>query len=55
MKDEVQHRIEDAKDRALREAEETRKAARNAAWWTFGSAMVPACAAIIGGILSTYT
>jgi len=55
MKDEVQHRIEDAKDRALREAEETRKAARNAAWWTFGSALASAGAAIIGGILSTYT
>ena len=55
MKDEVQHRIDDAKDRALREAEETRKAARNAAWWTFGSAVVSACAAIIGGVLSTYT
>jgi len=55
MKDEVQHRIEDAKDRALREAEETRKAARNAAWWTFGSAVASACAAIVGGILSTYT
>jgi ElaB/YqjD/DUF883 family membrane-anchored ribosome-binding protein len=55
MRDEVQHRIEDAKDRALREAEETRKAARNAAWWTFGSAVASACAAIIGGILSTYT
>jgi uncharacterized protein YjbJ (UPF0337 family) len=55
MKEEVQHRIEDAKDRALREAEETRKAARNAAWWTFGSAIASACAAIVGGILSTYT
>jgi hypothetical protein len=55
MRDEVQHRIEDAKDRALREAEETRKAARNAAWWTFGSAIASACAAVIGGILSTYT
>ncbi len=55
MKDEVQHRIEDAKDRALREAEETRKAARNAAWWTFGSAIASACAAVIGGVLSTYT
>jgi len=55
MKEEVQHRIEDAKDRALREAEETRKAARNAAWWTFGSALSSATAAVIGGILSTYT
>lgn len=55
MRDEVEHRLEDAKDRALREAEETRKTARNAAWWTFGSAVVSACAAIVGGILSTYT
>lgn len=55
MKEEVQHRIEDAKDRALREAEETRKAARNAAWWTFGSALASATAAVIGGILSTFT
>ena len=55
MRDEVQHRIEEAKERALREAEETRKAARNAAWWTFGSAISSACAAVIGGVLSTYT
>jgi hypothetical protein len=55
MRDEVQHRLDDAKDRALREAEEARKAASNAAWWTFGSAVASACAAIIGGVLSTYT
>jgi len=55
MKAEVQHRIEDARDRALREAEETRKAARAAAWWTFGSAVLSGAAAVVGGILSTYT
>jgi len=55
MKTEVQHRIEDAKDKALHEAEEARQVARTAAWWTFGSALVSAAAAIVGGILSTYT
>lgn len=55
MKSEVQHRIEDAKDKALHEAEEARQAARTAAWWTFGSALVSAAAAIVGGVLSTYT
>jgi len=55
MKTEVEHRLEDARDRALREAEETRKAARTAAWWTFGSAVASGAAAVIGGILSTYT
>ncbi|OHB63363.1 MAG: hypothetical protein A2Y77_06990 [Planctomycetes bacterium RBG_13_62_9] len=55
MKAEVQHRLTDAKDRALRQAEETRKTAQTAAWWTFGSAVASAAAAVIGGILSTYT
>ncbi len=55
MKTEVQHRIEDAKDKALHEAEEARQVARTAAWWTFGSALVSAAAAIVGGVLSTYT
>lgn len=55
MKTEVQHRMEDAKDKALHEAEEARQVARTAAWWTFGSAIVSAAAAIVGGILSTYT
>jgi hypothetical protein len=55
MKQEVQHRLEDARDRTLREAEEARKAARTAAWWTFGSAVLSGAAAVIGGILSTYT
>lgn len=55
MKTEVQHRIEDARDKALHEAEEARQVARTAAWWTFGSALVSAAAAIVGGVLSTYT
>jgi hypothetical protein len=55
MKMEVQQRIEDARDRALREAEEARQAAQTAAWWTFGSAVLSAAAAVVGGILSTYT
>jgi hypothetical protein len=55
MKTEVQHRIEDAKDKAMHEAEEARQVARTAAWWTFGSALVSAAAAIVGGILSVYT
>ncbi|MGE5293664.1 MAG: hypothetical protein ACM3VT_02425 [Solirubrobacterales bacterium] len=55
MRTEVQHRIEDAKDKALHEAEEARQVARTAAWWTFGSALVSAGAAIVGGILSVYT
>ena len=55
MKTEVQHRMEDAKDKALHEAEEARQVARTAAWWTFGSALVSAAAAIVGGVLSTYT
>jgi hypothetical protein len=53
MKTEVQHRIEDARDKALHEAEEARQVARTAAWWTFGSAVVSAAAAIVGGILAT--
>ena len=55
MKTEVQHRMEDAKDKALHEAEEARQVARTAAWWTFGSALVSAAAAIVGGFLSTYS
>jgi hypothetical protein len=55
MKTEVQHRIEDARDKAMHEAEEARQVARTAAWWTFGSALASAAAAIVGGVLSTYT
>jgi hypothetical protein len=53
MKVEVQHRLDDARDRALREAEEARQAARAAAWWTFGAAVLSGASAIGGGILST--
>ncbi len=55
MKTEVRHRIDEAKDKALHEAEEARQIARTAAWWTFGSAVVSAAAAVLGGILAAAT
>jgi len=52
MKDEVDRRIGQAKDEARHQAEEVRKTAASAAWWTFGTAVVSGVAAAIGGLIA---
>lgn len=55
MRDEVDRRIFLAKGEAMHIAEEARKTAALAAWWTFGSAIVSGLAAVIGGMIAVIT
>jgi ElaB/YqjD/DUF883 family membrane-anchored ribosome-binding protein len=50
MRSEVERRVDQVKYEALREADETRKTAATAAWWVFGTAVVSAIAAVLGGM-----
>ena len=52
---EVNHRIEQAKNEALQQAENTRKAAASAAWWLVGTAILSGAASAVGGILALET
>ena len=48
----LQEKVQLARERVLHEAEEARQTASTAAWWTFGSALASAAAAVVGGILA---
>jgi hypothetical protein len=50
---EAQRRLEAVKAQAQHQLEETRKAAANAAWWLFSTALVSAAAAVLGGTLAS--
>ncbi len=52
MKAEVERRMNQLKEEALKQAEETRKVVASAAWWTFITAVVSALAAVAGGIVA---
>lgn len=52
MKEQIQEKVQQARERVLHEAEEARQTASTAAWWTFGSALASAAAAVVGGILA---
>lgn len=50
MKREIERRLAQLKEEALRQAEEARQTAANAAWWAFATAVGSGAAAILGGI-----
>lgn len=52
---EVNNRIEQAKNEALQQAENTRKAAASAAWWLVATAVFSGVAAAIGGMIALET
>ena len=52
VKLEAQHKIEQARDEVIRQADETRKTAAIAAWWSFGTAAAAGIAAALGGIIA---
>lgn len=52
LQQEAQRRVEALRQQAQRQAEETRKAAATAAWWLFGTAIVSAVAAAVGGAIA---
>lgn len=49
---EVKMRLEQAKQEALQQAENTRKAAASAAWWLVATAVVSGAASALGGMLA---
>lgn len=51
VKAEVARRTNQMKEEALKQAEETRKVAASAAWWSFTSAVVSGVAAVVGGMV----
>jgi len=53
MKAEVERRMNQLKEEALKQAEETRKVVAAAAWWTFLTAVVSGIAAVIGGVVGS--
>ncbi|MBK1988391.1 MFS transporter [Sphaerospermopsis aphanizomenoides BCCUSP55] len=52
LQNEAQHRLEQVKRQAQRQAEETRKAAANASWWLFATAVVSGISAALGGAIA---
>jgi hypothetical protein len=52
LQEEAQRRVEEVKYQAQKQMKETRKAAETAAWWLFGTALVSAVAAALGGALA---
>jgi nucleoid DNA-binding protein len=52
LQHEAQHRLEQVKHQAQRQAEETRKAAANASWWLFATAVVSGISAALGGAIA---
>ncbi len=55
MRVEVDRRMHEAREAALKQAEEVRKDAAVAAWWAAGSAVVSGAAAVGGGMLAAVT
>ncbi len=55
MKEEVERRLEQAKQEALHQANEVRKTAATAAWWMFACGVVSAIAAALGGWVGVLT
>jgi type VI protein secretion system component VasF len=55
LRAEVERRLESARRHALEGAEETRKVAASAAWWSVGAGVVSGLAAALGGILAVAT
>ncbi|MEW4568222.1 hypothetical protein AB1L88_10170 [Tautonia sp. JC769] len=51
LKSKARRELRRARQEALEQAEEVRKVAADAAWWSFGIAAVSSVAAIVGGIL----
>jgi hypothetical protein len=52
VRDEVERRLLVARDETLRQAEEARKTAATAAWWSVATAVVSAIAAAFGGMMA---
>ena len=52
LKDEVERRLLVARDETYRQAEEARKTAASAAWWSVATAVVSAIAAAFGGMVA---
>ncbi len=52
LRDEVERRVLAARDETLRQAEEARKTAASAAWWSVATAVVSAIAAAFGGMVA---
>ncbi|MDP2314316.1 MAG: hypothetical protein Q8P41_15545 [Pseudomonadota bacterium] len=52
VRDEVERRMLAARDETLRQAEEARKTAATAAWWSVATAVVSAIAAAFGGMVA---
>ena len=52
VEEEVKFRLAQAEDEALKQAENTRKAAASAAWWLVGAAVLSGVASAIGGMLA---
>jgi hypothetical protein len=48
----VEHRLAELKHQAQKQVEDTRKTAEAAAWWIFGTALISAVCAAIGGSLA---
>ena len=53
MKDEIDSRVTQMKDMALRETEAVRATAASAAWWLFASALVSLASATVAGAIAT--
>jgi nucleoid DNA-binding protein len=52
LQHEAHNRLEQVKHEAQRQAEETRKAAANASWWLFATAVVSGISAALGGAIA---
>lgn len=55
IKAEVEKRTEAAKEQTRKAAEESRRVAATAAWWAFGTAVISAICAVLGGITAVRT
>ena len=52
IQEEAQRRLDQVKHQAQKQVKETQKAAANAAWWLFGTAIVSGAVAALGGALA---
>lgn len=50
LRDEAGHKLEQARQEAIHQSDETRKTAATASWWMFGTAVISAIAAVLGGM-----
>jgi tetrahydromethanopterin S-methyltransferase subunit B len=55
MEKEVEARVAAARDEALHQADQARKAAAGAAWWAFAAAVISGGAAALGGVVGAIT